>query len=395
MTRVVFLTHSGADSGAEQSIVGYLSRWPEASSRPLMVLGEHGALEERARSLGVDHVVEALDSAASGTRREERRIGRILGAATGLVRHSSKARRVLRERSADVVVAIGFKSLVFGWLAARRARATIVWSLHDRVHHEYFAWFMVPVLRYLAPRLVDGLLVNSSSTLATVRPGRTPVLVATPGIRLDPRPFDGPHDEVRRVVMIGRLSPWKGQDLFLRAFADTFGQTVGSSPAHAYVVGDALFGEDAYAAGLRDLAEQLGIADRVHFTGHVRDPWEQLVEADVLVHCSRIPEPFGQVVVQGLWARCAVVAAKPGGPAEVITDGVDGLLVPCGDEAALARALQRLRDDAGLRCRLAERGRETAAPYDVSHTAPQLAAWLADLHAGRLKPRSVADVRHR
>src|SRR5205085_639237 len=111
MTRVVFLTHSGADSGAEQSMVTYLSRWPDASPKPVIVLGEHGPLEERARSSGVDYVVEALDSAASGTRREERRIGRLLGAATGLVRHSSRTRQVLRERSADVVVAIGFKSL--------------------------------------------------------------------------------------------------------------------------------------------------------------------------------------------------------------------------------------------------------------------------------------------
>jgi glycosyltransferase involved in cell wall biosynthesis len=389
VTRVAFLTHSGADSGAEQSIVTYLSRWPSSAPPPFIVLGEPGPIEERALALGVQSIVQPLDTGAVATRREERRPTRILGAAVGLVRHSGKVRRLLRERSVDVVVAMGFKSLVSGWLAARRARATLVWSLHDRVHPDYFPGFMVPVLRHLAPRLVDGMMVNSRSTLSTVRPGRTPVVVATPGLALDAREFHEPADEVRRVVMIGRLSPWKGQDLFLRAFASAFQ----GSDAQAYVVGDALFGEDEYAAGLRQLAGELGIAERVHFTGHVRDPWALLVDADVLVHCSRIPEPFGQVVVQGMWARCAVVATKPGGPEEVVTDGVDGLLVPAGDESALAEALSRLRSDAGLRLALAERGRATAAPYDAALTAPRLEKWLDDLHAGRLSARSVGDVR--
>ena len=44
-------------------------------------------------------------------------------------------------------------------------------------------------------------------------------------------------------------------------------------------------------------ARSIGIADRVHFVGHVHDPWASLVDADVLVHASTIPEPFGQVVV--------------------------------------------------------------------------------------------------
>ena len=66
-----------------------------------------------------------------------------------------------------------------------------------------------------------------------------------------------------------RLSPWKGQDVFLRAFAEAFE----GSPAEAFVVGGALFGETEYEQSLKTLAAELGIADRVHFVGHVQDPW--------------------------------------------------------------------------------------------------------------------------
>ena len=102
-----------------------------------------------------------LDPGAGSTNRQERSFGRLAGAVTGLLRHASKVRRVLRDRSADVVVAISLKSLVFGWLAGRRAGAKVVWSLHDRVDRRYFPWFLVPVLRYLVPRMVDGIMVNS------------------------------------------------------------------------------------------------------------------------------------------------------------------------------------------------------------------------------------------
>ena len=379
MTRVVFLTHSGADSGAEQCTVTYLARWPRSEDPPLLVLAEHGAIERRAAAAGVELVTVELDAEAASTRRDELGPMRLAGTVRALVRHSTRVRDVLRDRSADVVVAITVKSLLFGLLGGRRAGTTVVWSVHDRVHSSYFSWFLVPLLRYVAPRLVDAIMVNSRTTLATIRPGRRPVLVATPPIELDARDFHEPRDEVRRVVMLGRLSPWKGQDLFLSAFASVFAGT----GAEAHVVGGALFGEHEYEVQLRQQAVDLGIADQVHFVGHVDDPWEVLVDADVLVHCSRIPEPFGQVVLQGLWGRCAVVATTPGGPSEVITDGEDGLLVPCGDLAALRRALARLRADAGLRRRLAENGRRTARRYDAAAAAPVLAAWLAELPAGR------------
>ena len=385
---IVFLTHSGADSGAEQSLVTYLSHWPRAEKRPLLLLGGHGAIEARAEASGLEMMTLELDPGAGSTNRQERSFGRLAGAVTGLLRHASKVQRVLRDRSADVVVAISLKSLVFGWLAGRRAGAMVVWSLHDRVDRRYFSWFLVPVLRYLVPRMVDGIMVNSYSTLATIRPGKTPVVVATPAIALDPRDFGDAGDEVRRVVMLARLSPWKGQDVFLRAFARAFD----GSPAEAFIVGGALFGETEYERSLHQLADDLGIADRVHFVGHADDPWAWLVDADVLVHASTIPEPFGQVVVQGLWARSAVVASKPGGPAEVITDGVDGLLTPCGDEEALARALGRLRGDRDLRGSLAAHGRETARNYDADIAAPVLDAWLANLHMGAVEPGSVRGV---
>lgn len=388
MTEVVFLSHTGADSGAEQSTVAALASWPESEPRPVFLLGQSGAIQDRAAASRIDCEVVALDSASVGLKRSGAGLRRTVSGLLGLVRHAAKVRRVVDARSADVVVAISLKALIFGRLAVRRSR-TVVWSLHDRVSPDYFPRLVVPVLRYVLPRLVDGVIVNSRSTLTTIRPGRTPVLVSAPATELDPRTFNPPGREVRSVVMVGRLAAWKGQDVFLEAFASAFAD----SDAEAYVVGGALFGEEDYESALRQQVGDLGIEDRVHLVGHVADPWAYLVDADVLVHASRIPEPFGLVVVQGLWARCAVVATTPGGPAEVITDGVDGLLVPCDDPGSLGRALSNLRNDAALRTRLAAAGHETARGYGARVTTPPLHEWLVAVHERGVAKHSVSETR--
>jgi glycosyltransferase involved in cell wall biosynthesis len=77
-----------------------------------------------------------------------------------------------------------------------------------------------------------------------------------------------------------------------------------------------------------------------------------IARSDVVVHASRSPEPFGQVVVEGMAAGAAVVATVGGGPSELLRDGVDGLLVPPDDVAAMAAALRRLAADPAERLRL-------------------------------------------
>jgi glycosyltransferase involved in cell wall biosynthesis len=104
-----------------------------------------------------------------------------------------------------------------------------------------------------------------------------------------------------------------------------------------------LFGEDAYAAGLRTQAEQLGVADRVRFLGEREDVPTLLRAADAVVHTAVDAEPFGRVVVEGMLARRPVIATDAGGVREILRDGVTGLLVPPGDPVALAGAVERVR----------------------------------------------------
>ena len=116
------------------------------------------------------------------------------------------------------------------------------------------------------------------------------------------------------------------------------------------------------------------ISHRVVFRGFQADVWAELSHIDVLVHCSVIPEPFGQVVVEGMVAGVPVIAADAGGPAEIITHNVDGILTAPGDVAALAAAMRRIRDDADLRQALVSGGFVRAEHYSPENTARSLLA---------------------
>ena len=116
-----------------------------------------------------------------------------------------------------------------------------------------------------------------------------------------------------------------------------------------------LIGEGPSRRALEELAKQLHVERRVHFTG-------QLVEAenlhqffDVSVLCSR-SEGFPNAVIEALAAGCPVVATPVGGVPEVIIERQTGLLVPVDQPEALAASVQELRRDAGLRARLCEAG---------------------------------------
>jgi glycosyltransferase involved in cell wall biosynthesis len=238
-----------------------------------------------------------------------------------------------------------------------------VWHARDRLAADYLPARTAKVARWAVLRLPDAVVANSAATRATV-PARERVwVVPSPGAEVAPRPAREAGAGFR-VGVVGRLAPWKGQEVFVRAFAAAFPD----GGAEGAIVGAALFGEDAYATRVERLATDAGIEMR----GWRDDVQAELHRLDVLVHCSTVPEPFGQVVVEGMAAGLAVVASDAGGPAEIVTDGHDGLLVPPGDVTALGAALRRLRDDPELRERLGRNAVETAKQYRPEAVAASL-----------------------
>lgn len=373
-TRVVFIGHTAELSGAELGIAELVPALHDAVTH--VILANDGPLVARLSEAGVSVEVLPLRAVARTVKRKTlvRRPLRLLAATAEIAWYAYRLARCLRRLQPDVVHAYTLKSLVYGALAAKLSGTPLIWQVNDRIAADYMPSPAARGIRILASRATAGVIAISEATLETVGTLDVPTAIVHHAIGLEPRMANGERDAFT-VGMVGRLAEWKGQHVFLEAFACAFPR----GPERAVVVGSALFGEDDYADSLHALARSLGIEDRVEFRGFRDDVAGELARLDVLVHASVLPEPFGRVVVEGMAAGLPVVAPAAGGPIEIITDGVDGVLYPVGDVDALAEALQRLASDDALRVQLGNAAARSAKRYSPERAATRTTAFYREV----------------
>lgn len=360
--RVLHLDHTNVGGGAEFALLRMLQADPPWSPHLLLArtperdLGVYDAMPSRVpRSVG--GVRQPAGVSAGG-------IGVAVGVGMRVLAQAASVRCSRVFRSADVIDANTARAAAYGALAARTSRKPFVVHLRDLVEVEALGRSGYELMvRVVLPR-ADGVIANSRATLDSARPHLRPgalaeVIPSASGLRLGAAPASTAR-AVRTVGMLARIDPWKGQHLLLQAFAQAFrGRAVTLQFA-----GDAPFGHGGYLEDLRRRTDELGVAGQVEFLGHVDDVNVLIRGWDVAVQASTRPEPLGQNVLQYLAAGRPVIAADEGGPAEWITDGINGLVVPARDVGALASALGRLDADEGLRRRLAAAAQGTPGLLD-------------------------------
>jgi glycosyltransferase involved in cell wall biosynthesis len=369
--RVVFLDHVARMSGGEIALLRLLGVLRDRVDA-YVILGEEGPLADRLRELGIPVEVLLLDPGVRDVRRTvvtaTQLSPRVL---VRVLRDTWRLRARIRAIRPDLLHTNSLKAAFYGGLAGRLAHVPVIWHIRDRIADDYMPRSAVRLVRIASRILPSAVVCNSRTTLETL-PARLHAHVLYNPIVPDaverPAAFERRGAAGMTIGVAGRLAPWKGQHVFLEAFARAFPD----STTRAHIIGSAMFGEDAYAEGLVAQAERLGIADRVDFRGFRDDIWSELAELDLLVHCSTSPEPFGQVVVEGMASGVPVIAAAAGGPTEVIQDEVSGVLVEANNPAALAHALRRLADDPVLRARLGSAGQEASREFTPERTAERL-----------------------
>jgi glycosyltransferase involved in cell wall biosynthesis len=377
--KVVYLDHVARLSGGEIALLRLLPHLDRV--KPHVVLGEDGPLVRSLHLEGISTEVLALrDSARTLHKDEIHRYGVSPGAAVMSAAYVVRLAARLRALKPDLVHTNSLKAGVYGSVAAKLAGIPLIWHVRDRIAEDYLPHPAVGLVRHMSRHLATAVVANSRSTMETLGAPNNPVVIYSvlPEVLSEVPQRRRARGGPLRFAIIGRLAPWKGQDLFLRAFARAFGD----GDEQAAVIGAALFGEDEYAHSLPKLTAELGIAERVEFRGHRPDVWEELATIDVLVHASITPEPFGQVILEGMAAGVPVVAARAGGPAEILTHDVTGVLYPPADVDGLASAMRRMLDPRG-RERLSAAARSALGPY----SPPAVAAQLQELYA-RVSARS-------
>lgn len=312
--RVVVLDHTGQLGGAEIALQRLLLAIDDSWDVSVLLFSDgpfRRALEESGVRVDVLTMPDRMAAQSRGGLGDPR----VLRAASAdsIAFAKSLAQRI-SAMGADLVVANSLKAAVVAELSSWRTRLPWVWHLHDRLSADYLPPHAVATMRLLARR-ASHVVANSGAVAAlTALPPRR-LTVAYPG--LPKASFSDRRVERARPVfgLLGRISSTKGQQEFIEAAALVERKI---PDARFRVVGDALFSDLSYASHVRRLPTQLGLGDKIEFTGWAEDPAAALDGFGVLVHASPVPEPFGQVIVEGM-ARCVpVIATQGGGVGEIL-----------------------------------------------------------------------------
>jgi glycosyltransferase involved in cell wall biosynthesis len=343
--------------GGEESLLTLARGLDRSRFRLHAVVPGEGAIAETLRRLGIPVAVLPMPPLRL------QNLGGFTRALRGL-RHQAVAWHI------RLIHAHGSRVAVYAGLVARRLGIPLIWHVRiadrDRL--------LDPVLLRLSTRVIAISQAVKARFAGSRHLGKIQVIYN--GVDL---PYWSPAERVTAsaagpvVLLVGRLSPEKGQATLLRA-APAVLQKV---PGTRFI----LLGADLDHEGrhLRLLARTLAVEGAVEFREWLGDPRAVFQEADVVVLPSR-SEGFGRVLVEAACLGKPVVASRVGGIPEVVVDGVTGLLVPPENPAALAEAVVTLLRDPAIRARLGAAGRERAlAHFTASRHVEEVASVYEEL----------------
>ena len=376
--RILFVDHTAKLGGGEIALLHLARHLDRRRFVPIVLLFADGPLRERLVKAGIETHLVPLSSRVADARKDSLGSSSLLRVrdVSATLRHVIKVAQFIRRRRVDLVHTNSLKADVIGGIAGRLAAKPVIWHVRDRIDRDYLPASVAAMFRRLCRVIPNFVIANSAATLLTLElPKGKPSAVITSGIDLSAfmQPTDGSraggNGRVRTVGIVGRISPWKGQHIFIQAAARVHARF---PDVRFQIVGAPLFEERSYESDLRNLVRSTGLDDCVEFAGFQEDVPRLIGGLEVLVHASTTPEPFGQVVVQGMAAGKPVVATAGGGILEILEHGKTGILVPMGDVDAMGRAICELLADPVRAGEIAQNARTRASSFAIDQVVRQI-----------------------
>jgi glycosyltransferase involved in cell wall biosynthesis len=314
--RILHVMASRANGGAETYCADMMASLRAAGIDQLAVIPRASVHHERLAAAGVPQAAHVLDGRFGPLRR--RRLAALIQAFRPDLIHC------WMRRAASLVPSLPLP--VLGWFG----------GYYDPAHFPRCSHFVA-----VTPHIIEHMVRSGVPRAKAYHVPTFPSLEAGP---LVARASLATSHDATVLLTLSRLHEKKGLDVLLAALVEL-------PTCIAWIAGDGPLERD-----LKALAVRLGVADRVRFLGWRTDRGALIVAADICVLPSRW-EPFGTVMLEAWAAGTPLVAAASQGPAALIANGANGLLVPVDDAAALATAIGRLAADPALQARLVAGGR--------------------------------------
>ena len=268
-------------------------------------------------------------------------------------------RRAIKEVRPDVLISFLDTANALTILATRGLGIPIIIGERTDPSRRSLGRYWESIRNHTYPR-ADLIVFQSQGVLDWFPPPvRARAVVIPNPVPLPPTPSqESPRNgSTRRIVSLGRLSPVKGFDVLVAAFA-----AAAARVPHWHLE---VWGEGSERKALEQMVSALGMVKQIQFRGLTDRPFDILRDADLFVMSSHA-EGFPNALVEAMACGLPVISTRFGGAVnDIIQDGVNGLLVPSGDPGALAEAMVRLMNDPDARARLAGRASEVVERFST------------------------------
>jgi glycosyltransferase involved in cell wall biosynthesis len=342
---VAFAHAASLRGGAELCLIEFVEHCLLRGVEVDVVVRKDDELAARARAAGATiHVMPvphwmSLDHATAPWAR----VRRAATTTARVLRYGVRAARIVRRSGCDAVLSATLASPV-GVIAARLARVPHSWWIMEFGDTDHgFQFDLTRPVTWRAVRLTRSNGIVMSRALEDVfRPafGARRLELVYPAVEA-PRVCPPPHraeEEPLRLLHLGRLVHTKGAEVSVRALGELLHD---GDRFRLRFVGPE---EPSFRAEIVQLVDQLGVGHAVELSGRVPDQGAAICDSHVVLMCSR-HEAFGRVTVEALKSGRPVVGTNTGGTAELIDDGVTGLLFDVESPVSLAAALRTFDDD--------------------------------------------------
>jgi len=372
--RILFVNHVSRISGAERSLLDILRHIDRSRFEPIVALPPGGELTEALRQCGVRCLPLPLRRICKTTNP-----WRLAVSLLNVVKVTVQLTRLIRRERIALVHANSNTAQIYAGPAARLSGVPCIWHTRDLVT----LGLLGPWLNRFSSRTIAisdcvhrhvSLCIHPPNKLRTIYNG-----IDISGPQTGSLSHKGPV-----FGMIAQLVPWKNHG----AFIETAARLATILPDARFVIaGDDLFAEHrGYRTKLESKIAQLGLKDRLLFTGHLPDVTPLLESMDVLIHPA-VREPLGRVILEAMAREKPVVAVNACGPAEIIRHGIDGLLAASDRAEDLAEEALCLIHNPLLAEQLGAAGRQRVEQdFNIRNKIREIEALYDDLLSDRSTP---------
>lgn len=361
--KILFL-HSSSDLyGASKILLVTIDALRRNGYRPIVVLSAAGPLVDELEMRQVKIIYLKLGI----LRRKYMHPAGMINRIRSLYKAIQALKKIIRKERIDLVYS-NTTAVLAGAFAAKKMRVRHIWHVHEIIEKPVFLFrFLSYLLRHYSEKVivVSGAVKKHwgryvpEEKLVLIYNGidytpylNTQAATAAPSTARESQPEQNQPNETGRGIvigMIGRVHAWKGQDYFLKIA----GELIRQFPELQFVmVGDAFPGNEYLYEELEQLKTTLQLTHAVTDLGYRTDIPQLLRNFDIFVSPSTSPDPFPTVVLEAMAGGRAIVATAHGGVTEMITQQVEGILIPWDDAGAAAAMMAPLISDAALRHRL-------------------------------------------